>query len=80
MATPSEAELRELLEQAMRDERDLVAQQIRYHVVKLFVSRAPSRSRPRPNIGEKFSNCSISMPRAQRSWSLMTTKIRRRRR
>jgi hypothetical protein len=39
MTARSEAELRELLEQAMRDERDLVAKQIRYHVVKVFASR-----------------------------------------
>ena len=35
----SEAELRELVDQTMRDERDLVAQQIRFHVVKVFAAR-----------------------------------------
>ena len=39
MATRSEAELREVLDQAMRDERDLIAQQIWYHRVQVFASR-----------------------------------------
>jgi hypothetical protein len=39
MSTRSEAELRDLLEQAMRDEHDLVAKQIRFHVVQVFASR-----------------------------------------
>ena len=31
--------MRELLEQAIRDEHDLLARQIRYHVIKVFTSR-----------------------------------------
>ena len=31
--------MRELLDQAMRDERDLVAKQIQFHVVQVFASR-----------------------------------------
>lgn len=39
MSNRSEAELRLLLDEAMRDERNLIARQIRFHVIKVFASR-----------------------------------------
>jgi hypothetical protein len=39
MTTRTEAELRELLDQAMRDEHDLLARQIRFPLIKGLTAR-----------------------------------------